>query len=196
MMKAGSGGAGGPELFPGSVDHRWPQAELLLGSFANPLKAAGAGPPFSALSIDHLAPQNVTAFPTPAFRSPITNEPPTVSAPIRNTHEVIAVLPPSSRIVVVTANGPVEVYVCVPFTTKPPPLAVTVPDVAGVESPQSIVAVKSAEVANVLASVKLATTPENDWPETWLVQVAVRGASATFAVDAAVAVLLGVSMSV
>jgi hypothetical protein len=63
-------------------------------------------------------------------------------------------------------------------------------------SPQSIVAVKSAVVANGLASVKLATTPEYAWLEAWFVQVAASGASATFAVERAVAVLLGVSMSV
>ena len=108
-MKAGSGGGGGPELLPGSVDHAWPQAGLELGLLANPLNAADAGPPLRKLSLDHWAPQKVTASPTAAGRSPITNEPPAVTAPIKNTQEVVAVLPPSSMIVVVTVNGPVEV---------------------------------------------------------------------------------------
>jgi hypothetical protein len=42
-----------------------------------------------------------------------TNDPPAVTAPIRNVHEMVAVLPPPPTSVVVTVNGPVEVYVFV-----------------------------------------------------------------------------------
>jgi hypothetical protein len=41
--------------------------------------------------------------------SPITNEPPTVTAPMRKVQEVVAALPQSSTIVALTVNGPVEV---------------------------------------------------------------------------------------
>jgi hypothetical protein len=59
MMNAGSGGAVGPELLPGSVDQGWPQTGLTAGLLENPLKAAAAGPPLNELSVDHCAPQNV-----------------------------------------------------------------------------------------------------------------------------------------
>jgi hypothetical protein len=52
-MKAGRGGGGGSELPPGPVDQLCPQAGLLLGLLAKPLKAAGAGPPLSEVSYDH-----------------------------------------------------------------------------------------------------------------------------------------------
>src|SRR4029453_8060789 len=97
--KAGSGGGGGGGPLPGSVDQLRPQAGLVIGLLAKPLKAAGAGPPLSELSFDHCAAQKVTAVPTAELTSPITNEPPAVAAPMRTVHEVVAVLPPTSLIV-------------------------------------------------------------------------------------------------
>jgi hypothetical protein len=83
---------------------------LVLGVVANALKAGGRGTTAQQVQLDHWAPQKkVTASPIAACRSPITNEPPTVTAPMRNVQEVVAVLPPPSMIVVVTVNGPVEV---------------------------------------------------------------------------------------
>ena len=68
--------AGGPELFPGSVLQLPPQAggAVLVWS-AKPLKALGAGPPLSELTLAHCAPQKVTELPMAALRSPITKEP-------------------------------------------------------------------------------------------------------------------------
>src|SRR5215831_2490546 len=73
---------GGPELFPGEVVQVVPHAGVAALS-SKPLKAGGAFPPLSGLSLSHCAPQKVTlvpmAVPTP---SPITNEPPVANAKI------------------------------------------------------------------------------------------------------------------
>jgi hypothetical protein len=67
---------GGGALLPGSVFHV-PGQEAGLGVVkrAKPLKVFGAAPPLRVLAFDHWAPQNVTFFPTTAFRSPITKLP-------------------------------------------------------------------------------------------------------------------------
>jgi hypothetical protein len=78
----------------------------------------------------------------------------------------------------------------------PPAGPLTVPTELN-PSPQLIVAVKSAVVPNGLASVTPATGPLNDCGDTGeAAQLAAIVASATFAVEVAVAVLLGVSVSV
>jgi hypothetical protein len=87
--------------------------------------------------------------------------------------------------------------VWLPLTSNGPPVGpVTIPLELEL-SPQSIVAVKSLTVPNGLASVRVATFPLNGFRTTdGAAQVAAIGASATFAVDVAVAELLALSTSV
>ena len=65
--------AGGLPLFPGRAIHVPPHdgGEVLV-FVANPLKLSGAAPPLSELSVDQLAPQNVTVAPVALSWSPMT----------------------------------------------------------------------------------------------------------------------------
>src|SRR2546425_1897190 len=65
--------SGGFELFPGRLVQIPPQVCGAVS--AKPLKALGAGPPLSELTLAHCAPQKVTELPMAALRSPITKEP-------------------------------------------------------------------------------------------------------------------------
>ena len=103
-MKAGSGPAGGGALVPGAVDQPTPHAGRLAGEFAKPLNAAGAPPPLRSFDFHHCAPQNVTAVPIAAFRSPITNAPPAVPAKISTLQLVVVLLPPTSASEIVIVN--------------------------------------------------------------------------------------------
>ncbi len=68
--------AGGPELFPVSVDHVEPQVAGVTSRLsANPLRLLGAGPPLSELVVAHCAPQKVTDAPSDALLSPTTKAP-------------------------------------------------------------------------------------------------------------------------
>src|SRR6185437_8608658 len=109
-MNAGSGPAGGGGLLPGSVDQVAPHAGRLAGAFSKPLNAAGAEPPLRSFRFHHCAPQNVTAVPTAALPSPITNVPPAMPAKTSTRQLVVAVLPPTSAIETVIVNVPVEAY--------------------------------------------------------------------------------------
>src|SRR5919106_4285261 len=76
----GGTAAGGPELLPGSVVHMAPQPGTAW-LFSKPLNAFGAGPPLSALSFAHCAPQKFTVVPgTCGVRSPMTKAPPAGNA--------------------------------------------------------------------------------------------------------------------
>src|SRR6266571_2318160 len=99
-MKVGREPAGGGVLLPGSVDQVVPQAAA-GGVSSKPLKEAGAEPPLRLFSFAHCAPQKVTAVPTAEFPSPITKLPLAKVAKTVTWHEVAAVEPPSSLIVVV-----------------------------------------------------------------------------------------------
>src|SRR5262249_25053270 len=148
-MKLGRGPVGGFELLPGPVDQLAPHAGSMLGLFSKPLNAAGADPPFSVFFFDHCDPQNVTFVETAALPSPITKWPPAEVPKIRIVVVASAVLPPSSTMWILIVKKPNDVYVWLPLTVYGPlPLPATVPLVAAVASPQSIVAVKSAVVAN------------------------------------------------
>jgi hypothetical protein len=70
--------AGGAGLLPGLVDHAPPHEVAPAGSFANPLKLDGAGPPLMWFALDQPLPQNVTTPNPLASRSPMTKLPPTV----------------------------------------------------------------------------------------------------------------------
>jgi hypothetical protein len=197
-MYAGSGPFGGGALFPGLVFQPTPQFGV-SGFFANPLKAAGAEPPLREFFFHHCAPQKVTFVPIALFLSPITNEPPPGANANTSVWQVATVwLPPTSLIVVVIVNGPVDEYVCEPETVYGPlPVpGLTVPDELEL-SPQSIVALKSALVANGFASVNVAVGPANTFNEVAAVaHCDVNGASATVAVECAVSVLLVLLVSV
>ena len=68
--------AGGFELLPGRVDQLLSHdGGFVVVVSAKPLKLAGAEPPLTVLVFDHCALQKVTAEPTAALPSPITNEP-------------------------------------------------------------------------------------------------------------------------
>lgn len=60
-MKLGKVPAGGCELVPGLVAQALPQAGGSLVLAAKPLKASGAGPPLSMLTVAQSPPQNFTA---------------------------------------------------------------------------------------------------------------------------------------
>lgn len=75
----------------------------------------------------------------------------------------LAVLPSSSVTVRETVLEPSSAYGCVPLTVNVPALRVTVPVLVPV-SPHAMLAVKSAVVANELASVNVATAPLKDDP--------------------------------
>src|SRR5262249_38160279 len=116
--------------------------------------------------------------------SPITKLPPAEVPKIRIVVVASAVLPPSSTMWILIVKKPNDVYVWLPLTVYGPlPLPATVPLVAAVASPQSIVAVKSAVVANGLASVNVATAPLKAGPLNRLIPLALSGASATVAVE-------------
>src|SRR5258706_2087289 len=117
-MKAGSGPDGGGAELPGSLDQSRPQVGV-RGSSAKPLKLLGAPRPLNVLSLAHCAPQNVTELPTLACWSLMTklptpgaNENPTVA------HVAVAILPPTSVMVVAMSNEPVNAYVCKPLTAE------------------------------------------------------------------------------
>src|SRR5712692_692811 len=115
-MKAGSGPSGGGVLLPGSVVQATPQLGV-VGSSAKPLKLRGAEPPLKELSFAHRAPQKVTEVPIAAFLSPMTKlPPPGAKANPRVLHDVTAMLPPTSLMVVVMVKVPVVAYVCEPLT--------------------------------------------------------------------------------
>jgi hypothetical protein len=60
-MHNGSGGSGGPELFPGLLVQVSPQTGgFVLMVEAKPLKPSGALPPLSKFKLDQSAPQNVS----------------------------------------------------------------------------------------------------------------------------------------
>jgi sulfur carrier protein ThiS len=75
-------------------------------------------------------------------------------------HDALAVLPPTSVIVVVTVNWPGDGNVCEPSTAyAPTPVLDTIPAVE-LPSPQLIVAVKSEAVPDgAAASAKVAVRP-------------------------------------
>src|SRR5712691_4009240 len=107
-MNAGRGPDGGGVELPGSVDQSTPQAGV-RGLSAKPLKLLDALVPLEVLSLAHCALQKVTELPTAAFCLPMTkvpppgaNENPTV------VQDAVAVLPPTSVIVVVMVNSPVD----------------------------------------------------------------------------------------
>src|SRR6266478_1438860 len=115
-MKVGSGPSGGGVLLPGSVVQATPQLGV-VGSSAKPLKLRGAEPPLVGLSFAHCAPQKVTEVPVAAFLSPITKlPPPGAKANPTVVQELVAMLPPTSWIVVVMVKMPVVAYVCAPLT--------------------------------------------------------------------------------
>ena len=106
-MNAGRGPGGGGALLPGSVLQGVPQLGV-GGLRAKPLKAAGASPPVKEFSFHHCAPQNSIEVPFRLLLSPMTNEPPPgANANTSTVQEVLAVLPPSSLIEVVTVKRPV-----------------------------------------------------------------------------------------
>ena len=149
-------------LLPGSADQVVPHTAAVGGLSSNPLKSAGAGPALGWLSFDHRAPQNVTLLPNAESWSAITKLPPAALPNTRTSHEVLAVEPPTSSIVVVIAKDPAEAYVWLPLTTKGPPVG---PETVPWElepSPQLIVAVKSEAVPFGFESLTLATGPLND----------------------------------
>src|SRR2546421_928546 len=108
-INAGNGPAGGEALLPGSVPQSAPQLGV-AGLSAKPLKLEGAGPPLRVFSVDHWAPQKVTAVPGALLPSPITNAPPVdTGAKISTVHPLTDVmLPPSSVTVAEIDSGPVE----------------------------------------------------------------------------------------
>src|SRR3954465_4392169 len=71
-MYAGSGPFGGGGLLPASVVNVPPHVGD-AGFLAKPLKAEGAGPPFTVLEPDHWSPQKVTvpvALPSATTKAP------------------------------------------------------------------------------------------------------------------------------
>jgi hypothetical protein len=115
-MKAGSGPDGGGVELPGSLDQSRPQVGV-CGSSAKPLKLLGAPRPLNLLSFAHCAPQNVTELPTVAFWSLMTKLPPPGAKENPTVaHAAVAILPPTSVMVVVMVNEPVDAYVCEPLT--------------------------------------------------------------------------------
>src|SRR2546427_6092653 len=143
-MKAGSGRDGGGVELPGSVDQSRPQVGV-RGSSAKPLKLLGAARPLNVLSFAHCAPQNVTGLPTAALWSLMTKLPPPGAKENPTVaHVVVAILPPTSVMVVVMVNEPADAYVCEPLTEYEP-APVIVPAVE-VPSPQSMLAEKSDSV--------------------------------------------------
>src|SRR5216683_2679276 len=112
---------GGGVLLPGSVVQATPQLGV-VGSSPKPLKLRGAEPPLVGLSFAHCAPQKVTALPVAAFLSPMTKlPPPGAKANPTVLQELVAVLPPTSWMVVVMVKMPVVAYVCAPLTMYAPP---------------------------------------------------------------------------
>jgi len=158
-MKAGSGPDGGGVELPGSVDQSRPQVGV-RGSSAKPLKLLGAARPLNVLSFAHCAPQNVTELPTAALWSLMTKlPPPGAKENPTGAQVVVAILPPTSVMVVVMVNEPADAYVCEPLTEYEPPAPVIVPAVE-VPSPQSMLAEKSDSVPDGLAaSVNVAVRP-------------------------------------
>src|SRR5260370_4622038 len=115
-MNAGSGPDGGGVELPGSADQLRRQAGV-RGMSAKPLKLLGAPRPFNGLSLAHWALQKVTGLPTEASCLPMMKVPPPGANenPIA-VHDAVAVLPPTSLIVVVIVKIPVDAYVCEPLT--------------------------------------------------------------------------------
>src|SRR2546423_2107010 len=108
-INAGNGPAGGETLLPGSVLQSARQLGV-AGLSAKPLKLEGAGPPLRVFSVDHWAPQKVTAVPGALLPSPITKAPPVdTGAKISTVHPLTdVVLPPSSVTVAEIDSGPVD----------------------------------------------------------------------------------------
>src|SRR5260370_37616641 len=150
-MKAGSGPSGGGVLLPGSVVEATPQLGV-VGSSAKPLRLGGAEPPLVGLFFAHCAPQKVTELPVAAFLSPMTKlPPPGAKANPTVLQELVAVLPPTSWMVVVMVKMPGVPCVRAPLTGEaPPPVAVTTPLELEL-SPQLIVAEKSDRAPDGLA---------------------------------------------
>src|SRR5256885_9334418 len=101
--------AGGKALLRGSVLKSAPQLGV-AGLSATPWKLEGGGPPLSVFSVDHWAPQKVTAVPGALLPSPITKVPPVdTGAKISTVHPLTdVVLPPSSVTVAEIDSGPVD----------------------------------------------------------------------------------------
>ena len=107
-MYSGSGLAGGGLAFPFAMLQPIPQFGG-LDVRPKPLKLAGAAPPLRRLSLDHWEPQKVTADPVALLLSPIAKAPFPGGKPYTRTlQEEDVVLPPASRMFVVTLNLPVE----------------------------------------------------------------------------------------
>src|SRR5438034_2294685 len=108
-INAGNGPAGGEALLPGSELQSLPQPGV-AGLSAKPLKLEGAGPPLRVFSVDHWAPQKVTAVPGTLLPSPITKAPPVETGAKINTVQPLAevVLPPSSVTIAEIDSGPNE----------------------------------------------------------------------------------------
>jgi hypothetical protein len=141
-------------------------------------------------------PQKVTELPTSAFLSPMTKLPPLTAPKMRTWLVASAVLPPSSTMCTLTVNKPLPANVCALLAVYEPLLPAHRPEEGGELSPQSIVAVKSAEFEVVVfVSVNLATAPLNPWGPVGLTPAADNATSPTVADEEAVAVLVLSSMS-
>src|SRR5712664_226952 len=114
-MSFGTVGGGGVEL-PGSVDQVPPQfgggsPRTLSSNPAKPFIESGPGPPLIALMFSHWLLHQVTCLSRPASRSPMTKVAPFPVGKAKMSTEhagVVVVLPPTSLIVVVMRQGPVE----------------------------------------------------------------------------------------
>src|SRR5947208_758866 len=106
---AGNDPAGGEALLPGSELQTRPQVGV-VGLSAKPLKLEGAGPPLRVFSVDHWAPQKLTAVPGALLASPITKAPPVETSPKIYTVQplTVVVLPPSSVTMAEIDSGPNE----------------------------------------------------------------------------------------
>src|SRR5206468_514377 len=108
-INAGNGPAGGEALLPGSELQSMSQLGV-AGLSAKPLKLEGAGPRLRVFSVDHWAPQKVTAVPGALLPSPITKPPPVETDAKISTVQPLTdvVLPPSSVTIAEIDSGPNE----------------------------------------------------------------------------------------
>src|SRR5215467_6504917 len=104
-MKLGSGPFGGCALLPGRAVHLIPHTGAVTLP-SNPLNDDGAAPPLSELRLAHCAPQKVTFVPMALLWSPITKLPPWAKANTITWVVAVAVLPPSSTMLMVMVCGP------------------------------------------------------------------------------------------